>query len=391
MNILTASALILSSSIVLSLSACTHTDNDQSSGYAAEPIVLFGKKLFHDKDLSKDGTQSCASCHDSKHAFIDPRVNLTSVDSITPGAVSLGQDDTSLGDINTPSITYSAFIPDFHFDSEEGLFKGGLFLNGRAHNLEKQAEQPLLNPVEMQNTKEAVVATVKTKYSATMQSIFGTDIFDSTETAFEAIATSIAAFEKTPLFASFDSKFDKVLRGEASFTAQEQLGHDLFIAEDKGNCAACHPVPELSFSKQESLFTDFSYDNLGAPKNERVRSQNGKAADFVDNGLFDNPNVSDENLKGAFRVPSLRNIAVTAPYMHNGVFRDLETVVEFYNSRDVADAINPETGENWAAAEVDSTKNTEESGNLGLSPEEVTAIVTFMKTLTDERYEHLNP
>ena len=280
---------------VISLTACHHDDKE-----SRESKESFGKQLFSDESLSRDGTQSCASCHESEHAFIDPRINQTSVDEATPGAVSTGQDDLSLGDVNTPSAAYAAFVPDFHYDDEEGLFKGGLFLNGRSSNLVEQAKEPFLNPVEMQSTKEAVVATVQAKYAETMKSIFGIDIFDSTEAAFDAVVSSIAAFERTEEFASFDSKFDKVLRGEASFTNQEQLGHDLFVAEDKGNCAACHPVPTIDSSKMDSLFTDFSYDNLGVPKNELVRSHNGKEVGFVDNGLFDNPEVSDVTLKGAF-------------------------------------------------------------------------------------------
>lgn len=386
MKLINISALIF---FALSLNACHHKNNVDHQ--PIESKESFGKKLFNDKSLSKDGTQSCASCHDSQHAFINTRVNQTSVDTTTPGAVSLGQDDLSLGDINTPSVTYAAFLPDFHYDNEERLFKGGMFLNGRSIDLTAQAKEPFLNPVEMQNTKEAVVATVQAKHPETMKSIFGINIFDSTEAAFDAIASSIAAFEKTKEFASFDSKFDKVLQGKASFTIQEQQGHDLFIAEDKGNCAACHPVPDRESSKIESVFTDFSYDNLGIPKNKLVRSLNKKETNFVDNGLFDNPEVSDIELKGAFRVSSLRNVAVTAPYMHNGVFRDLATVVHFYNSRDVSGAINPETQSSWAASEIDSTKNTEELGDLGLSNEEINAIVAFMKTLTDERYEHLIP
>lgn len=101
--------------------------------------------------------------------------------------------------------------------------------------------------------------------------------------------------------------------------------------------------------------------------------------------------MNDPGLKGAFRVSSLRNIAVTAPYMHNGVFKNLETVVHFYNTRDVQGALNPETQAPWEPAEVDSTKNVEELGNLGLSSDEENSIVAFLKTLTDERYEHLIP
>ena len=368
----------------ISLSACSETGNTQALSKES-----LGEELFNDISLSKDGTQSCASCHDSEHAFIDPRLNVTSIDSVTTGAVSTGQDGISLGDINTPSAAYTAFVPDFHFDQEEGLYKGGVFLDGRAGNLAEQAGMPFLNPVEMQSSKEAVVAVVQHRYADSMQAVYGDDIFSDSEQAFDAIADAIAAHEKTEQFASFDSKFDKVQKGQASFTEDEKKGLDLFTAEDKGNCVACHPVPDANSSKTESLFTDFTYDNLGAPANTLVRSRNGKEPGFIDAGLFNNPLVDDPELTGAFRVSSLRNVAVTAPYMHNGVFRDLRTTVEFYNSRDVEGALNPETGLAWRQAEVDGTKNTEELGNLGLSKEEIDSIVVFLKTLTDERYEHL--
>lgn len=348
-----------------------------------------GEALFHDPTLSRDGQQSCSSCHNPEHAFIDTRSNASSLADGQVGAVSTGQDGHSLGDINTPTITYAAFIPAFHFDPEEQLFKGGLFLNGRAATLHEQAIQPMLNPVEMQNTKEGVVAAVKERYSEQMKTLYGEDIFEDTEKALEGIATSLAAFERSSAFSSFDSKFDRVLEGKEKLTEQEQWGLDLFKNEAKGNCAACHPVPDLNSEPADKLFTDFSYDNLGVPKHQKVHQLTAKAEQTIDPGLLGNPAVADNSLEGAFRVTTLRNIAVTAPYMHNGVFRDLETVVHFYNSRDVAGALNPETGAPWQAAEVARTKNTEELGDLGLSNNEVKAVVAFLKTLTDKRYEGL--
>jgi len=376
----------LPAALSIILLACDGSNTDQLA-----PKALLGEQLFSDISLSKDGTQSCASCHDSELAFIDSRINLSSVDANTPGAVSTGQDDISLGDINTPSIAYTAFIPSFHFDNTEGLFIGGLFLNGRASNTIEQAKQPFLDPVEMQSTKQAVVTKVEAKYRELFISIYGENLFDDIDIAFNAIADSIAAFERGDNFSPFDSKFDKVLKGEASFTNDEALGFSLFVSENKGNCIACHPAPQLQSSKTASLFTDFSYDNLAVPINTLARAVNGKGDTFINNGLFNNPQVDDNNLKGAFRVSSLRNVAVTAPYMHNGVFKDLKTVVSFYNTRDVIGALNPETGIAWQAAEVNATKNTDELGNLGLSEEEVNAIVIFLKTLTDQRYEHLLP
>lgn len=375
--------------LVTTLVACTppaSSDSPQPTTVMTEAEL--GRVLFSDVSLSRDGRQSCASCHDAGRGFIDSRVNNSSAAAGLAAAFSLGQDGVAMGDINVPSAAYLSFAPDFHFDKEEDVYKGGFFLNGRANTLLEQAQQPFLNPLEMQTTAEAVVAKVERRYSSAMLQLYGDGVFADTDTAFTAIAKAIAAFESTELFAPFDSKFDRVLRGEDTFSELEMQGKELFVAEEKGNCAACHPVGEKASSKAELLFTDFTYDNLGVPANSLARAHNGKLG-HRDNGLFDNPKVSDVGLKGAFRVPSLRNVAVTAPYMHNGYFQTLGAVLKFYNDRDVPGAINPETKEPWKVAEVDETVNKEELGDLGLSEQEMVAVVAFLKTLTDQRYEHL--
>lgn len=395
-------ALLLAGFIgVVVIVACTEPSRQlsaiESEVAAGSEVALgskaaLGKALFNDISLSRDGTQACASCHDSSRGFVDARPNASSHRAGEPGAVSLGQDGLSIGDINTPSIAYLGFAPNFHFDEsdpEEALFKGGFFLNGRAGSLHEQAKGPFLNPIEMQTTVAEVVVKVRAGYRQELESIYGKDVFTSDEAAFDAISDVIVAYERSPEFSSFDSKFDRVLAGVEEFSEQEQRGLELFKAEDKGNCAACHLVPEAGMPKGERLFTDFTYDNLGVPANVVARQLNGLGEKHQDAGLLANPGVSDEALKGAFRVVSLRNIAITGPYMHNGVFRDLATVVHFYNNRDVAGAINPETLKPWRKAEVPETMNTEELGDLGLSDSEVDDIVVFMKTLTDARYEPL--
>ncbi|MEE9350704.1 MAG: cytochrome c peroxidase [Thiotrichaceae bacterium] len=376
------------SAILLSLSACNNNDNL----VATETKATLGEDLFNDISLSRDGTQACATCHDPEHAFIDARLDKPAAVGLTSGteigAVSVGQDDVAIGDRNTPTAAYAAFIPDFHFNSDEDLWVGGQFLDGREKDLEGQAGQPFLNPVEMQTTKGDVVAKVEAKYGDTMKSLFGADVFGSVDTAYAAVIESIAEFERTEVFSPFDSKFDRFLKGEYAFTNDELQGFALFVAENKGNCAACHPVPLAGFDKTDSIFTDHTYDNLGVPANTTVRNINGLG---VDNGLFLNVAVDDEGLKGAFRVSGLRNVAVTGPYMHNGVFKDLKTAVHFYNTRDVVGAVNPETGVVWEASEVDATKNDAELGNLGLTDTEEDQIVSFLKTLTDSKFEALIP
>ena len=347
---------------------------DSNETNSAEKIAL-GGALFNDTSLSLTKTQSCASCHNPTQAFTDNRENSVHK------SVSVGDDGVSLGDRNAPMVTYSAFSP--AFSATRNGFRGGQFWNGSAKNLTEQAKAPFLNPVEMQMPDaQSVVARVSenSSYIEQLQAIYGENILENEEEAFTAIANAIASFEKSSAFATFDSKFDKSRARTATLTEQERLGQQLFR---QNRCVRCHHD-----RGREPLFTNFRYINLGIPKNSEVRVANGKDADFVDHGLLDNPNVTGNRADGRFKVPSLRNVAVTAPYMHNGKFKNLKTVVHFYNTRDVAGAINPETSLPWEASEVEANKVTRNRiGNLGLSDSEEDAIVAFLKTLTDERYE----
>jgi cytochrome c peroxidase len=200
---------------------------------------------------------------------------------------------------------------------------------------------------------------------------------DDAEVAYDHMADAIAAYEMTEEFSPFNSKYDLYLAGEVELTPDELLGLELFESEEKGNCAACHPS-QPGPDGSPPLFTDFTYDNLGTPKNPEnpfyflPHEFNPDGLDYVDLGL--GPVVGDPELNGFFRVPTLRNIEVTPPYMHNGVFHTLYQTVSFYNSRDVAP---------WPAAEVPTNVNRDELGDLGLTPQEMESIVAFMRTLTD--------
>ena len=183
--------------------------------------------------------------------------------------------------------------------------------------------------------------------------------------------------EKTEEVSPFSSKYDHWLRGEANLTKQEVRGLKLFDDADKGNCAACHPsIPGNDGS--HPLFTDFTYDNLGTPRNPEnpfyilPKELNPDGLKFVDLGL--GVTVDDPAENGKFRVPTLRNIAVTGPYMHNGVFKTVFEVLAFYNTRDIID---------WPDPEVSKNVNREELGDLGLTNEELEDLVAFLQTLTD--------
>jgi cytochrome c peroxidase len=215
-------------------------------------------------------------------------------------------------------------------------------------------------------------------YVELFEKIFGPEALDDPNTAFSHMADAVATYEKTPEVSPFNSRYDRWLRGEADLSEQERRGLALFEAEGKGNCAACHPSrPESDGSPP--LFTDFTYDNLGVPRNPEnpfyllPRELNPDGFAFVDRGLGSVLDDPAEN--GKFRVPTLRNVALTAPYMHNGVFKTLFQVMAFYNTRDVA---------GWPPPEVRENVNREELGNLGLTNEELEDIEAFLRTLTDD-------
>jgi cytochrome c peroxidase len=341
--------------------------------------VALGKLIFEDKNLSSPIGQSCASCHQSKNFFADPG-----------HAVSAGADAHLFANRNAPSISYVKFNPNLFWNKDESLWMGGFFHDGRAKTLQEQASGPFLNPLEMGNkTMAEVVAKVKgSDYKIVFEQLYGTNIWQNSDAAFNAITAAIVAYEQGPEFATFSSKYDYYLQGKVQLTTQEKRGLELFEAEDKGNCAACHPS-QASAENPQPLFTDYSYDNLGQPANKNLAFYkmndlfNPQGIAYIDNGLANNPHIDNAHEeKGKFKVATLRNIAKTAPYLHNGLFDNLKEVVDFYNQRDLDSKKSP-TERRWAQAEVQENVNDEELGDLKLTPEEVDALVAFMETLTD--------
>lgn len=346
-----------------------------------------GQALFFDPSLSSPPGQSCATCHDASAALTDPDRRLPVSKGVLPGR---------LGNRNTPTARYAAFSPAFHFDQAEGLYVGGQFLDGRAATLEEQAGGPFLNPLEMANpdARRVVEKVRRAAYRDQFDAVFGKGALDDPERAYGRIAEALAAFERTPQFSPFSSKYDAWLAGKAKLTKQELRGLRLFEAEDKGNCAACHPS-KPGPGGEPPLFTDFTYDNLGVPRNPgnpfyTLPAQlNPAGLGWVDRGLGATVNKRSED--GKFKVPTLRNIELTAPYMHNGYFGTLRGTVVFYNDRDSKPRCGTERvaeeaalrGNCWPAPEMAANVNRDELGDLGLSEREIDDIVAFMKTLTD--------
>ena len=355
---------------------------------AADPKAFLGEQIFKDQTLSSPEGQGCVSCHNPRHGFSDP-------DSLEP--TSEGVIKGRFGSRNAPTILYAASSPDFHFDAQQALFIGGQFDDGRSTNLSAQPGQPFLSPLEMnnQNAAEVVAKVRKAAYADLFRRVYGAAALDDVEAAYVRITNALSAFESSRQLNPFNSRYDRYLEGRARFTPAERRGREIFERKDKGNCASCHPDLPENNGRDRPLFTDHSYDNLGIPRNpgnrfyEMPSPWNQKGRAFVDLGLGAVLGRADEY--GKFKVPTLRNIAKTAPYMHNGYFKTLRGVIDFYNSRDskpsCKDPMAPEAvalaSGCWPAPEVTENVNHDELGNLRLTEQEMADLEAFLRTLSD--------
>lgn len=334
--------------------------------------VAVGKLLYFDTNLSTPTGQACASCHDPETGFAEPHSELPVSQGVLPWLV---------GGRNAPTAAYAAYSPSFHYDEAETRYVGGQFWDGRAATLVDQAKGPFLNPIEMHNKdKASVVASVKASvYANLFERLYGEGIFDKSDIAYDDIADAIAAYEASSEVVRFTSKFDYVRQGKDTFTEAEARGKALFDDPTTAKCSNCHSIDAFD-ADTPALFTDFTYDNLGVPKNPTLPyydmpvEYNPDGANYVDQGL--GPVVKKPSENGKFKVPTLRNIARTGPYMHNGVFKTLREVVEFYNTRDVDPA-------KWGPPEVPENVNKMDLGDLKLTAPEIDDIVAFLQTLTD--------
>ncbi|MCV6608908.1 MAG: methylamine utilization protein MauG [Campylobacterales bacterium] len=364
-------------------------ENGQDEAMKQKEIAL-GEKLYFDPLLSKNKTQSCATCHNPGHGFVDDR------DNGVRGAGSLGDDGKSIGDRNAPTASYAKFSPDFHFNKEKGEYIGGQFWDGREPHLKGQAGGPPTNPVEMGIPSKKFMADRLEKsgmYNKLFKEIYGEDIFENSEKTYEMMAQAIGEFEKTEQFAPFDSKYDRFLRGEYDLTPLEDLGRSLFFSNNNTNCASCHMLKKEDAPRD--TFTNYQYHNIGVPQNYELMEKNVvDPKTFVDHGLLQNPHVTDKKYDGKIKVPTLRNIAVTGPYMHNGVFQKLSTVVAFYDKyTNPQRTLNPETGASWDLPEVVVQEEDMKLLKQGkpFNDRKIKALVAFMNTLTDKKFEHLIP
>jgi cytochrome c peroxidase len=376
---------------------------------ALSPKEQLGKLLFFDTSLSVPQGQSCAACHRPDVGFTGPDSQINK-----GGAVYEGAEKGRFGNRKPPSSAYCGDSPVLHFEKRETGWVGGMFWDGRATGkrlrdpLAEQAQGPFLNPVE-QNIPDATAVCVKVRdstYAALFEQVWGKGSLDcgkNVAVMYDRVAKSIAAYERSKEANPFTSKFDLWLRKRVKLSEEELRGLRLF--EGKGKCSECHPS-KRGPKGEHPLFTDFTYDNLGIPKNPNnpfyamPAKWNPAGPAFVDTGLGGalkdagyQASVYEPEM-GKFKVPTLRNVD-TCPssdfvkaFGHNGFFKSLKEIVHFYNTRDVLGrcetASVPEPGTNcWPAPEVAANLNTEELGDLGLTEDEENAIVAFLKTLSD--------
>ena len=373
-------------------------------------IEQLGRQLFFDKTLSDPQGQSCATCH-------DPATGWTGESSVVNAGESVyrGARQERSGNRKPPSAAYATRSPVFQYDRKEDDFVGGSFWDGRAtgwllgNPAAEQAQGPFVNPVEhnLRDEQTVVQKVCSSDYASLFRQTYGETICQNTINAYNAIGQALAAFENSREVNAFTSKYDYYLNNPKKYplTKQELRGLRLFVDKKKGNCAACHPSGPDSHGGPP-LFTDFTYDNLGFPRNpenpwyKMPKEFNPDGVNWVDTGLSGFlrtvPRYAQhaENNLGKHKVPTLRNVDkrpypdFVKAYGHNGYFKSLEEVVHFYNVRDLlphcAKQHHAKPGINcWPEPEVAENINTEELGNLRLTEEEEIAIVAFLKTLSD--------
>ena len=364
---------------------------------SAAEVAQLGRRIFFDATLSASGKMACATCHDPRHAYA-PDNGL---------AAQLGGEHLDLPGLRAvPSLRYALnrtprWSKQFQANPLEREIEtdsvptGGLARDGRFNTLHEQATAPLLAANEMANPDAAaIVAKLKrAKYAGEFRRVFGAAVFERPELAFGKMLDALERFQLDDAsFHPYTSKFDRHLQGKGELSAAEQRGLSLFVDPKKGNCAACH-IASPGADGSPPLFTDFTFANLGVPRNPRIAAN-------VDPRHFDlglcGPERKDQAATpkycGMFKTPTLRNVATRKVFMHNGVLTDLADAVRFYATRET-DAgrwyprkqryndLPPALRGNVDV--IDAPMDRAAGDKPALSEAEVRDIVQFLRTLTD--------
>jgi cytochrome c peroxidase len=334
---------------------------------AAGPLSAMaelGRQLFFDDSLSSSGRLGCASCHSPQHAYAAPgdlpamhggplltRQGVRAVPSLTylerQPSFSIGPDDeenenanlAQLVALSQGAVRVQKTAPQVSQSATNMVPQGGLFWDGRADSLQDQALAPLLDPREMDGGSIATVAGKlrQAPYAARFVALFGDGVFNDARLTVSEALFAVARFQiEEQSFHPYSSKFDYWLEGTARFSASELRGYLLFNDPDKANCGGCH-VDQPSRDGLPPLFTDHQFEALGAPRNPALAA-NGDAG-YFDLGICGPYRADmrrDTQYCGLFTTPTLRNVATRHVFFHNGVFRTLKQVMDFYDFRDTA-------------------------------------------------------
>ncbi len=352
------------------------------------PAIL-GAKIFRDVSLSASGQMSCATCHNPNNAHAQ-----TNDFSVQPGGANLDVP----GFRAVPSLRYLNFNIPFFF-AADGTPTGGFNRDGRSKDLVDQANRPLTAAHEMANGDAATVTAklAQTAYAEDFKTVFGANVFDDPELALLSAEYALSSYELSASeFHPFDSKFDYFRAGKVMLSTQELRGFYAFNSQQKGGCAGCNP--NTNVGGQPPLFTDYTYDNLGVPRNMEIAANSDPA--YFDMGLCGPERedlVNSIDLCGQFKVPTLRNVATRHVIFHNGEFHDLRKAIEFYVQRDTnpdkwypLDAngvpqkfndVPPLLARNVNVTEVPYNRHPGEAP--ALSEDEIDDVMALLKTLTD--------
>ncbi|MFT3927721.1 MAG: cytochrome c peroxidase [Myxococcales bacterium] len=352
--------------------------------------MTLGRKLFFDASLSEPAGTSCASCHDPAQAYAG---NNGSTLGTAQGS-RLGRRARR----NTQSVMYLRFVRRFHLVWEDENDRpeafGGFFWDGRADSIHDLVRQPLLNPNEMGNRSlHQIAQKVRRGPVADQLAQEFDDFLASDEQTVAALSFCVEAFLTSRSMSPFSSKYDDFVRGAYRLSALEARGLALFEDQDKGACSVCHRLDHHTGLPESSMFTDYGYDVVSVPRNRKLPEN--RSAQRFDLGVCErrDPRMHTEDpwYCGAFRTPSLRNVAKRKHFMHNGVFSSLREVVSFYATR----ASEPERW--YGQREFDDLPaKYHDNINLSLPPynqprgeaprlddTEIDAIVAFLGTLSD--------
>jgi cytochrome c peroxidase len=413
----------------------------------SQEIILLGKLIFYDQQLSVRRNEACAFCHMPEPGFTGPVSALNQTTSSYPGSIR-----SRFGKRTPQTHTYASFAPVLHYNALQGDLVGGAFWDMRATGLRlnsplaEQAQGPPLDPDEMGMIDAACVVyrLSERPYRHLAEQVWGTQAFaiqwprdvkticdrpapapesdplpvhlasvdrGIAQGTFDQIAQSIAAYEGSAEVNPFSSKYDYVMAGKAQFTPDEKMGYTLFRSKAT-HCNECH---RDGGPGEEPLFTDFTASNLGLPANPSIPFYGENAPDkfgFASNSLglkFLDPGVGGflggpldpdrewapraRSFIGKYKTPTLRNVDkrprpdFVKAYTHNGYLKSLQEVVHFYNTRDTLPRCKVgDSGEKvtcWPVPEHPETMNRRQLGNLRLTGKQESQIVAFLKTLTD--------